>query len=468
MTLDELRQRQNPYGDDKAIDACGLFGVIDRSGRRLNGQIAIEAMANLHDRGNGLGGGFAGYGIYPEMADAIALHVMLDDQASRARLEEELQQDFHIRLAEEIPHRHVAAGSSVQAPPLLWRYFLDPQPGISRRPGQGGGQGLGQGYDQGHGHEHGSGEGRGHGFGSGDGCPAVGASTEYDPEFADSLVDFVMHINRDLPGVYVFSCARNMGVFKGVGYPEDIGEFFRLDDYAGYMWTGHGRFPTNTHAWWGGAHPFSLLDWTVVHNGEISSYGTNRRFLEMYGYYCTLQTDTEVIAYAVDLLMRRHHLSVNEAALVLAAPMWKEIDRLPATARQRLTVLRRVYAPLLLNGPFTVIIARSGELIGLGDRVRLRPFVAASAGDRLYVASEEAAIRVVEPQLDQVWIPRGGEPVVGRLDGLAQAGVPGAVAASAAVARAQATTATTAACAAAWLAATPSSRAGWGEKEVAG
>jgi glutamate synthase domain-containing protein 1 len=53
--------------------------------------------------------------------------------------------------------------------------------------------------------------------------------------------------------------------------------------------------------WWGGAHPFNIFDWTVVHNGELSSYGINRRYLEMYGYKCTLQTDTEVLAYAFDL-----------------------------------------------------------------------------------------------------------------------------------------------------------------------
>jgi len=64
-------------------------------------------------------------------------------------------------------------------------------------------------------------------------------------------------------------------------------------------------FPPTLRPGGGGAHPFSLLDTTVVHNGEISSYGTNRWYLEMYGYACTLQTDTEVIAYAADLLMRR-------------------------------------------------------------------------------------------------------------------------------------------------------------------
>ncbi len=77
--------------------------------------------------------------------------------------------------------------------------------------------------------------------------------------------------------------------------------FYRLDDYEGYSWTVHGRYPTNTPGWWGGAHPFSLLDYSVVHNGEISSYDANRRFIEMFGYSCTLMTDTEVI-YLYDRL----------------------------------------------------------------------------------------------------------------------------------------------------------------------
>lgn len=88
-----------------------------------------------------------------------------------------------------------------------------------------------------------------------------------------------------------------MGCFKAVGYPEDVGEFYMLDQYEAYIWTAHGRFPTNTPGWWGGAHPFNILDWSIVHNGEISSYDTNRRYIEQFGYICTMQTDTEVITY---------------------------------------------------------------------------------------------------------------------------------------------------------------------------
>ena len=34
--------------------------------------------------------------------------------------------------------------------------------------------------------------------------------------------------------------------------------------------------------------PFALLDYSIVHNGEISSYDANRRFIEMFGYQFTL------------------------------------------------------------------------------------------------------------------------------------------------------------------------------------
>jgi glutamate synthase domain-containing protein 1 len=152
-----------------------------------------------------------------------------------------------------------------------------------------------------------------------------------------------------------------------------------------------------------------------VHNGEISSYGTNRRFLEMQGYHCTMSTDTEVMAYAVDFLIRRHDLPVEIAARVLSAPLWEEISRMSPADQVLTRTLRQVYGGLLINGPFTIIVARQGEMLGLTDRIRLRPMVAATKGDRLYISSEEASIRLIDQHLEQVWTPIGGEPIVGRL-----------------------------------------------------
>ena len=363
--MKDISQMQNPYRDDKVSDACSIFGAMDTSGRRFSGEGVIRAIANMHDRGNGLGGGFAIYGLYPEYANFYAFHVMYLSQEGRRQTEAFLKEKFGIVHAEEVPTRPT---KGILNPPFVWRYFLD--------------------------------------------------TSHYKPEGRseeDYVVDMVMEINTKLEDTFVYSSGKDMGVFKGVGYPEEIADYFCLEQYEGYLWTAHGRFPTNTPGWWGGAHPFCILDWTVVHNGEISSYGINRRYLEQFGYHCTMQTDTEVVAYAVDLLVRKHNLPVEIAAKILAPPFWSEIERLPLGEQKLLRTLRQVYGSLLLNGPFTVIIAHYGEMIGLTDRIRLRPLTVGVKSDMLYLSSEESAIRLICPDLDRAWSPMGGEPVVGKL-----------------------------------------------------
>ncbi len=363
--MKELDHIQNPYFDDKVIDACSIFGMMDTSGTRFSGKDIIRAIGNMHDRGNGLGGGFSAYGLYPDYADLYAFHIMYLSQQGRDEVETLLKDSFRLVHAEEVPTRPTPA---ITNPPAVWRYFLE----TGRK------------------------------------------KPEAQPD-DDYVVERVMEINTRLKDAFVFSSGKNMAVFKGVGYPEEIAEFFRLEEYEGYLWTAHGRFPTNTRGWWGGAHPFSILDWTVVHNGEISSYGINRRYLEQFGYHCTMQTDTEVVAYAVDLLIRRHNLPVEIAARVLAAPLWSEIERRPPAEQKLLRTLRQVYGSLLLNGPFTIIVAHHGEMIGLTDRIRLRPLTVGVKGSLLYLSSEESAIRLVCPDLDEAWIPAGGEPIIGSL-----------------------------------------------------
>jgi glutamate synthase domain-containing protein 1 len=359
-----LQKINNPYNDDKDFDGCSLFGMMNLEGKRFSSRDPVKAIANMHERGNGLGGGFAVYGIYPAHQDDYAFHIMYLSKDAKEKTDRLLHANFDVIHEEEIPTRE----ANVRDPPLVWRYFVQPR---KRR------------------HENQSAE--------------------------DYVTEKVMRINMETGKAFVFSSGKNMGVFKGVGFPEDIADFFRLEEYEGYLWTCHGRFPTNTPGWWGGAHPFNILDWTVVHNGELSSYGINRRYLEMYGYKCTMQTDTEVLAYAFDLLMRRQHLLIEMVSKILAAPLWSEIDAMEPKQQRVLRTLRQTYGSLLMNGPFSVIVAHHGEMIGLTDRIKLRPLVAGTRGDFLYLSSEEAAMRLVSPMLDRFWYPRGGEPVVGKL-----------------------------------------------------
>ncbi|MFH0925196.1 MAG: glutamine amidotransferase family protein [bacterium] len=340
---------------------------MNQKGVTFSGEMAIKSIALMHERSNGLGGGFAAYGIYPEYADYYAFHCIFGDEKARNETEEYLKLYFSIRDSEPIPTRRV---KNVTCPPLLWRYFLRAK------------------------HD----------------CLNSSGLSE-----VDFVISAVMHINAKFDNAFVASSGKNMGVFKGVGYPEDIGDFYKLDEYKGYTWTVHGRFPTNSAGWWGGAHPFGLLDWTVVHNGEVSSYGINKRYLKNFGYECNLFTDTEVLAYLFDLLSRRHGLSFEIIAKILSAPIWEEIERMPEPEKKVYEALRITYSSALVNGPFSVIVANEKYMVGLNDRIKLRPLVAASKGDFLFVSSEESAILEVCPDPERVWMPRAGEPVIGQL-----------------------------------------------------
>lgn len=137
----------------------------------------------------------------------------------------------------------------------------------------------------------------------------------------------------------------------------------------------------------------------------------------MYGYKCTLLTDTEVITYIFDYLVRRRGLTMKEAANVIAAPFWSEIDKAPAEAAKYYTYLRTAFPELLVTGPFSIIVGFNGGMMALNDRLKLRSMVIGEKGGRVYVSSEESAIRCIEPELDRIWAPVGGEPVIFTLKG---------------------------------------------------
>ena len=42
---------------------CAISGIIDKKGNRFNGTDIIKSIALMHERSNGLGGGFAGSSI---------------------------------------------------------------------------------------------------------------------------------------------------------------------------------------------------------------------------------------------------------------------------------------------------------------------------------------------------------------------------------------------------------------------
>ena len=351
-------------GEERIPSGCAIAGIFHKKGGLIGGETIIRAMEPMHDRSNGLGGGFAGYGIYPEYPDCYAFHLFYDNEMARESCEKYLKRYFDIASMSVMPVRKI---KEVTDAPIIWRYFVSPK---------------------------------------------AWRCQEEDLDESAYTARHVLDVNSHIAGAYIFSSGKNMGVFKGVGFPEDLGRYFRLEEYGAACWTAHGRYPTNTPGWWGGAHPFTLLDVSVVHNGEISSYDANRRCMEMYGYDCNLLTDTEVIAYMLDYLVRKQGLTWEEASCVVAAPFWSTIDHLPEEERRKMTLLRKRFPSMLITGPFSILVGFSGGMMALNDRLKLRSMVVAETEDIAYVASEECAIRRIAPDVTDVWAPRGGQPVI--------------------------------------------------------
>ena len=345
-------------GQVRIPSGCAISAVISKEGNKMSGEMIINSMKPMHDRSNGLGGGFAGYGIYPEYKEFYALHMFFDTRDTRKECEAFLKERFEIIQSEIIPTRKIPA---ITDEPIIWRYFVAP-------------------------------------------LKSVLVSLQLDEK--EFVARTVMKINAEMSGAYVFSSGKNMGTFKAVGFPEDVGVFYKLEEYEGYSWTAHGRYPTNTPGWWGGAHPFTLLDYSIVHNGEISSYDANRRFIEMFGYKCTLQTDTEVITYIMDYLLRVQGLTLGEAASVIAAPFWSTIAaKTDLEDQKKHTYLRTMFPSLLVTGPFSIVLGFDGGLMALNDRLKLRSMVVGEKDDKVF-------IRTMEPNAENIWSPAGGEPVI--------------------------------------------------------
>ena len=167
-----FRKEGNPMkleGQVRIPSGCAISAVISKEGNRMSGEMITNSMKPMHDRSNGLGGGFAGYGIYPEYKDYYALHMFFDSRATRKDCETFLKERFEIIQSEIIPTRKIP---SITNEPIIWRYFVAP-------------------------------------------LKSVLTSMQLDEK--EFVARTVMKINTELSGAYVFSSGKNMGTFKAVG-----------------------------------------------------------------------------------------------------------------------------------------------------------------------------------------------------------------------------------------------------------
>lgn len=124
----------------------------------------------------------------------------------------------------------------------------------------------------------------------------------------------------------------------------------------------------------------------------------------------------------MDYLIRVQGLTLEEAASVIAAPFWSTIEgKSDPEDRKKYMYLRTLFPSLLVTGPFSIVFGFSGGLMALNDRLKLRSMVVGEKDDKVFISSEEAAIRTMEPQAENIWAPAGGEPVIVQVkDGVLQ------------------------------------------------
>lgn len=354
-------------------DACGIAGLFNLDREVVKGSKVRKMIEVMKERENGLGGGFAAYGLFPRYRDQYCIQLILEDTPAKERVEEFLKDHADIVKDERVPVKKGVLNDY----PLIWRFFVNSKGN------------------------------------------------------ADVIKDIMVHINSSIDGAFCLSCGKDMAVFKGSAWVSQIAEFYKIDKIKAYMWSAHSRFPTNTPGWWGGAHPFSVLGHAVIHNGEITSYGTNVEYLKELGYECRLLTDTEVVIYLFDFLVRKSgyplEIAHKIACIGLSPPYWREIDRMQGEQKKWATAIRIVHRKAMANGPFCIVITTDypkPTMIGHSDRKKLRPLIAAISDDEktFYLASELNAIHTIDATQD-FWQPNPGKPVIASLGGVVSRGI---------------------------------------------
>lgn len=354
--------------NSRCFDSCGIAAYMNVDGRMESGEKIVKMITTMMDRENGLGAGFAVYGIFPDRKEFFCFQMLLDNTEVCDRVRDYLAK--YTRIMDEEPIR-IREHANVKPPrPLLWRFFLKPL-----------------------------------------------EEKLCDLDEYEYMMKIIMFINSEIDGAFCMSTGKNMGVFKGNGWSRDVADFYAIDEIQSYFFMAHSRFPTNTPGWWGGAHPFNIFGLSIIHNGEITSYGTNRRYVEMFGYKCTLMTDSEVVTYIMDILTRKNRLPLQVACMA-AAPLYHPIiDSFEGPRKEMWRMIRETYRPAMINGPFSICVGfndRTPTLLGLTDRKKLRPLIAAKAkgGGTYYLSSEECAIRILGEEIEEVWAPLAGNPVI--------------------------------------------------------
>ncbi|MEM2969973.1 MAG: glutamate synthase, partial [Candidatus Bathyarchaeia archaeon] len=398
-----------PIYKNVAEGGCGVLGVA--CSVPIKGRYLLQPMLQMHNRGNGKGGGIAAVGLSAKqlgvskkvLEEAYLMQVAYLDPKSRKDVEAEFIYPYlNVELAEKLPtiEDYRSIGLEVK-PPDVWRYFVRADEEklktfIERNKLEG--------------------------------LNVRRAEDEfiYRNSFALNKKYYASLGNKK---AFVVSHGKNMIVLKIVGYAEQVLKYYQLEELEAHVWIGHQRYPTKGKIWHpGGSHPFIGLHDALVHNGDFANYHSITEYLKQRNYCPLFLTDTEVAALYWDLLTRVYRYPLEYAIEAIAPTTERDFAMLPEEKKKIYQAIQVTHIHGSPDGPWFFIIARNDpykkqfQLIGINDTSMLRPQVFALQEGNVkigLIASEKQAIDAMleglakdderfYPMADLYWYARGG------------------------------------------------------------
>lgn len=399
---------QTLKGEDEG--GCGVTGFaanIPVAGRHI-----FQPSVQMHNRGNGKGGGIAAVGLDPDslgvspdiLHEDYLLQIAFLDPDVRPQVEETFIKPFfrldHASQVSTLADWRDIPGLTVQ-PPQVWRYFVRVRTEVLQH------------FILRH-QLH--------------GIPWRQVEDEFVSQNCYKL-NQAYYASLGDKKAFVLSQGRNLMILKIVGYAEEAALYYNLLDFKAHIWIAHQRYPTRGRVWHpGGAHPFAALNMALVHNGDFANYHSVSEYLGQRRTYPLFLTDTEVAVLMFDLLHRVYGYPLEYVIEALAPTTERDFDLLPAKRQEIYRLLQATHIHGSPDGPWFFIIARNDpekqryELIGITDTSMLRPQVFALQDGEVQIGllcSEKQAIDATLnslaqedsrfcPVADLYWNARGG------------------------------------------------------------
>ncbi|WP_294948727.1 class II glutamine amidotransferase, partial [Sulfurivirga sp.] len=140
-------------------------------------------------------------------------------------------------------------------------------------------------------------------------CGIVGGIASHDvvPVLLEGLRR-LEYRGYDSAGMAIIDEAGQLNRVRALGKIKELAEkISRLRRFSGHAGIAHTRWATHGAPEERNAHPHVSGDHVaVVHNGIIENYQSLKAELESTGYRFTSDTDSEVIAHAIDAGLKRH------------------------------------------------------------------------------------------------------------------------------------------------------------------